>query len=167
MLLAVVVVPSAHSFQHSHASFVTRKARSSSATPPEVADEPAVAAASEEFSNPVAAVGDLFGERLYAGGRGERIKYGVFKEAVAADELAAVDPKEAARRRARASEELTNIDDAERARRKNVGLVGSAATLALACALPAVGVPFPNRFAGEIFPVFLSLGFLASAEEGL
>ena len=41
LLLAVVVVPSAHSFQHSHASFVTRKARSSSATPPEVADEPA------------------------------------------------------------------------------------------------------------------------------
>ena len=118
------------------------------------------------FQNPIPALGDVFADKLYSGGNGQRIKFGVFKEDIDPNEDP-VDPSLAARRRAKAAEDLTNIDDDERARRRKVGYAGTTVTLALSAFLPLAGVPLAGRFAGEIFPVFLSLGFLLSAQEGL
>lgn len=71
------------------------------------------------------------------------------------------------RRREAAASSLTNIDDDERQRRRSLGLTFSVGTAALAVALPSLGVGLVPRAAVEAFPVFLSLGYLASAQEGL
>lgn len=73
---------------------------------------------------------------------------------------------EAAALRAAAAEELVNISDEERERRRVAGIVLSVLTASLAAALLNAHVPPTTRFAIAP-PVFLSLGYLASAREGL
>ena len=173
LILLSVLTESVVGFAGPRSGRVLRRRRGALASPAEekvAKAEGGMDESSGAFSNPVPVLGEIF-STMYspsaAGTENQRIKFGVFKEAVSASEAAAVAPADAARRRTEAAASLTNIDDAERARRKTVGTAMSGATLALAAALPLAGVPMPGRFAAELFPVFLSRGFLASAEEGL
>jgi len=98
------------------------------------------------------------------GGEGKRIVWGVLTEEV--DRASVPDAAEREARRARAAAELTNIDDDERARRGKAGAVGSLLTAVLGVALLATHADAAARLA-ILPPVYLSLGYLASAREGL
>ena len=106
-------------------------------------------------------------KRLYPGGAGERIKWGVFKEKVEASPDPPSDEAlaERAALREAAACSLTNIDAAERAREK-VGKVAAALCGALAVAQLATGAGASQR-AVMALPLFFAVGFLGSAETGL
>lgn len=107
-------------------------------------------------------------KRLYPGGAGERIKWGVFKEKVEASPDPPSDEAlaERAALREAAACSLTNIDAAERARREKVGKVAAALCGALAVAQLATGAGASQR-AVMALPLFFAVGFLGSAETGL
>ena len=107
-------------------------------------------------------VEEVFDE-LFPSGEGKQIFMGVLTRPVDAPPT----PEEQQRRRSAAEASLTNIGDDERSRRRSAGLVFSALTAGLAVALPLLGVGLLPRALAEAAPVYLSLGFLASAEEGL
>jgi len=102
--------------------------------------------------------------RIFPAGSGKKIWFGVFKQDVVDSEVP-TDAERAALR-AKAAEQLTNIDAAERERRKLAGTALGAATGLLAVGLLVAEAPTLTRFAIAP-PLFLSYGFLASAEEGL
>lgn len=102
--------------------------------------------------------------RLFAGGSGKEIYFGVLQRNV--DPSNIPSEEERAARRAAAAKELVNIGGEERERRRTAGLVMSAATAALALGLLAFHVP-PLARAAVAPPLFLSYGYLASAETGL
>jgi len=99
------------------------------------------------------------------GGAPKKIVWGVFKQEV--DAAALPTASESAARREAAAAALTNIDDEERERRRLAGYAFGAGVAVLAVALPALDIPLPNRFAAELFPVFLAFGFTRSADAGL
>ena len=102
--------------------------------------------------------------KLYPGGSGEQIFFGVLKRSVSPDRVPSEE--ERARRRATAAASLTNIDDDERERRRLAGGVMTALTLALAIGLLATDAA-PLSRAAIAPPLFLSYGYLASARTGL
>jgi hypothetical protein len=106
---------------------------------------------------------DLFA-KLYRGGGGKQIYYGVFQR----DAPASATKSEEARARARdeAAKTLTNIDAEERGRRMEVGKAAGAATAALAAAQLALGATRVERLAIAV-PLFFALGFVGSAKTGL
>ena len=106
---------------------------------------------------------DLFA-KLYRGGGGKQIYYGVFQR----DAPASATTSEEARARARdeAAKTLTNIDAEERGRRMEVGKAAGAATAALAAAQLALGATRVERLAIAV-PLFFALGFVGSAKTGL
>lgn len=120
-----------------------------------------------EFKNPVPVLQEIIDKGFNDPSRegSYRIKFGVLQEKV--DPSAVPSAEEQRRRRAVAAETLTNIDQDERDRRQLVGSVCAVLSVALGVGLPAVGVSLPFRFAFELFPVFLAMGFLLSAKEGL
>jgi|TARA_B110000003_G_scaffold273405_1_gene311065 hypothetical protein len=106
---------------------------------------------------------DLFA-KLYRGGGGKQIYYGVFQR----DAPASATKSEEARARSRdeAAKTLTNIDAEERGRRMEVGKAAGAATAALAAAQLALGATRVERLAIAV-PLFFALGFVGSAKTGL
>lgn len=76
------------------------------------------------------------------------------------------DEEERAARRLQAAESLTNIDMSERDRRQLAGTAMAALTAALAIGLLAGHAPTLTRFAIAP-PLFLSYGYIKSAESGL
>ena len=102
--------------------------------------------------------------RLFPGGSNKKIFFGVLQ--VDVDETDVPSEEERARRRAAAAESLTNIDMAERERRRLAGTVLAVLTAALGVGLIASEVPALTRVAIAP-PLFLSYGFLASAQTGL
>ena len=106
---------------------------------------------------------DLFA-KLYRGGGGKQIYYGVFQR----DAPASATKSEEARARSRdeAAKTLTNIDAEERGRRMEVGKAAGAATAALAAAQLALGATRVERMAIAV-PLFFALGFVGSAKTGL
>ena len=106
---------------------------------------------------------DLFA-KLYRGGGGKQIYYGVFQR----DAPASATKSEEARARSRdeAAKTLTNIDAEERGRRMDVGKAAGAATAALAAAQLALGATRVERLAIAV-PLFFALGFVGSAKTGL
>ena len=115
------------------------------------------------FENPVPVLNEIF-DKMY-GKTGYSIKWGVFKEEVDPSSLPSAAEQKSLRAEAAAA--LTNIDATERDRRQVAGTVATVATIGLSVLLPFAGVGLPQRFAAEIFPVFLAYGFLQSAKEGL
>ena len=103
-------------------------------------------------------------QRLFPGGSGKKIFFGVLQ--VDVDPADAPTEEERERRQAAAAEALTNIDLPERERRRLAGGVLSVLTAALAAALLATDAPAATRIAiGP--PLFLSYGYLRSAQQGL
>ena len=112
-------------------------------------------------SDPIA---NAFRTKLFRGGQGKRIFFGVFQQTVTSSEIPPEEDRQ--ERRLAAATQLINIDMPERERRKLAGTVFSTGTAALAVGLLATGAPTLTRFAIAP-PLFLAYGFLASAKEGL
>lgn len=108
-------------------------------------------------------VASLFAS-LFAGGSGKRIFFGVLQQKVNASDVPG--EQERALRREAAADQLVNIDMPERDRRRLAGTALSVCTAALAVGLVAAHAPPLTRFAIAP-PLFLSYGYLASAETGL
>jgi len=102
--------------------------------------------------------------QLFAGGSGKKIYFGVLQKEVNAADIP--DEEERAARRLQAAESLTNIDMSERDRRQLAGTAMAALTAALAIGLLAGHAPTLTRFAIAP-PLFLSYGYIKSAESGL
>ena len=109
-------------------------------------------------------VGALITAALGPGGEGRRIAWGALTQEV--DQAAVPDAAEREARRARAATNLMNIDDEERARRQTAGSALSLLTAVFAAALLATHADAATRLA-ILPPVYLSVGYLASAKEGL
>ena len=147
-------------------SFATPRAATPRAATPRAAR--ATRAAPRRAATPTRATRDdrardLFA-KLYRGGGGKQIYYGVFQR----DAPASATKSEEARARARdeAAKTLTNIDAEERGRRMEVGKAAGAATAALAAAQLALGATRVERLAIAV-PLFFALGFVGSAKTGL
>jgi len=106
---------------------------------------------------------DLFA-KVYRGGGGKQIYYGVFQRDAPASATKSSDAR--ARSRDEAAKTLTNIDAEERGRRMEVGKAAGAATAALAAAQLALGATRVERLAIAV-PLFFALGFVGSAKTGL
>lgn len=105
-------------------------------------------------------------KKMYPGGSGQRIKWGVFKEKISATELDASDSEKARALRDAASENLTNIDDDERGRRYKAGAGAAVFVAALAAFQISTGAP-PSQRAIMALPLFFALGFVGSGATGL
>ena len=110
------------------------------------------------------ALADVF-KQLYPSGGVKRIKWGVFKEDVAASSVTTTEEEQAALRD-EASASLTNIDADERARRGTAGTAFGIACAILAAVQLATGAP-PAQRAIMAVPLFLGLGFKGSEATGL
>eukprot|EP00316_Scyphosphaera_apsteinii_P021384 CAMPEP_0119311040 /NCGR_PEP_ID=MMETSP1333-20130426/21353_1 /TAXON_ID=418940 /ORGANISM="Scyphosphaera apsteinii, Strain RCC1455" /LENGTH=173 /DNA_ID=CAMNT_0007315325 /DNA_START=326 /DNA_END=847 /DNA_ORIENTATION=- len=108
-------------------------------------------------------VANLF-STLFQGGSGNRIWFGVLQQTVDPSDVPSDEVR--AELRAKAATDLTNIDTNERKRRLLAGAVMSMLTAAVGVALLAGHAEPLTRFAIAP-PLFLSYGFLASANEGL
>lgn len=109
------------------------------------------------------AIGSMF-STLYGSREGKRIVWGVFQTSVGESTVPSA-PVQLARREA-AAQDLVNIDADERTRRRVAGVVLGAFTLALGIFLSGSHVDTFTKLAiGP--PLFLSVGFYASAREGL
>lgn len=137
---------------------VVRTAPAAAAAAPAAAAPAAAPPAAS--SDPLAAMFKV----LFAPGKGRKIAWGVFQQEI--DPASVPSDEERASRREAAEEMLVNIDGDERSRRLKAGLAMSAATVALAVGLLAGHAPLATRFAVAP-PLFLAVGFLASAQQGL
>jgi len=108
-------------------------------------------------------VSSLF-STLFPGGSNRQIFFGVLQREV--DPTAVPDAAERARLREQAAVDLTNIDAAERERRRVAGGALAVGTAALAVGLLASEASALARLAIAP-PLFLSYGYLRSAQEGL
>ena len=103
-------------------------------------------------------------KKMYPGGSGQRIKWGVFKEEVSATQL--LDASDSKALRDAASENLTNIDDDERGRRYKAGAGAAVFSVALATFQIFTGAP-PSQRAIMALPLFFAIGFVGSGASGL
>ena len=101
---------------------------------------------------------------LFVGGSGKRIYLGVLQQVVLPANVPGAE--ERALRRSAAAEALVNIDGPERERRRLAGTAFTALTAVLAVGLLVSHAPQLARFAIAP-PLFLSYGYLKSAETGL
>lgn len=109
-------------------------------------------------------VSNLFSRLLFPGGSRKQIFFGVLQRAI--DPAAIPSEEERARRRGQAAADLVNIDDAERERRRLAGT-------ALGCVTAVFAIWLLASHAGALArlaiapPLFVSYGYLQSAEQGL
>jgi hypothetical protein len=96
---------------------------------------------------------------------GKSIAWGVLQQDVVPGDVPTKEEQQ--RLIEQSTKELTNIGSAERDRRRKAGFVGLAFTTLLYAALVITHASSVTRMSAIAFPVFLTNGYLKSAQEGL
>lgn len=96
---------------------------------------------------------------------GKSVNFGVLTKSV--DKSKVPDETTRIELKNQATKKLENIDNSEKSRRLLAGQIGVAFTALLYTSMIYYEVSFPSRLLGLIFPIFLSAGFIKSAQSGL